>query len=230
MYLFDGERQLKIKYNPKVSSFKEVLLESKTETIGNKHPFIFRNGNVEYKEFPISGLISTLMDDNYLFFKDRKKDKNMLERNYNYIYKEIKVSDVKSYYFGDYWEQIEYTNPNWTTENYKDKWFTIKSAYSSFIEKYDGFNFNYKYRWINNKEEISNNQLSNEKIYYYPEILKKLYIYYDEKYINVDEKAPFSKTQIYYLISYGEVKDREEIKNNEFISYSFTNNYSMEAI
>ena len=230
MYLFDGERQLKIKYNPKVSSFKEVLLESKTETIGNKHPFIFRNGNVEYKEFPISGLISTLMDDNYLFFKDRKKDKNMLERNYNYIYKEIKVSDVKSYYFGDYWEQIEYTNPNWTTENYKDKWFTIKSAYSSFIEKYDGFNFNYKYRWINNKEEISNNQLSNEKIYYYPEVLKKLYIYYDEKYIHVDEKAPFSKTQKYYLISYGEVKDREKIKNNKSISYSFTNNYSMEAI
>ena len=54
----DGKRQLKIKYNPKVASFKEVLLEQKINTIGSKYPFIFRNGNVGYKEFTISGLIS----------------------------------------------------------------------------------------------------------------------------------------------------------------------------
>lgn len=66
-FLYDGERQLKIKYNPKVSSFKTTLLESKVDTIGSKHPFIFRNGNVGYKEFPISGLISYLSDENDLF-------------------------------------------------------------------------------------------------------------------------------------------------------------------
>jgi hypothetical protein len=57
-FLFDGKRQLKIKYNPKISSFKKDLLETKTDTIGGKHPFIFRNGRVYYSEFPISGLIS----------------------------------------------------------------------------------------------------------------------------------------------------------------------------
>jgi hypothetical protein len=57
-YLFDGERQLKIMFNPKVTSFKIDRQEAKIETIGSKFPFIFRNGNVEYKEFPISGLIS----------------------------------------------------------------------------------------------------------------------------------------------------------------------------
>jgi hypothetical protein len=57
-FLFDGKRQLKIRYNPKISSFKTDHLESKIDTIGSKYPFIFRNGNVEYKEFPISGLIS----------------------------------------------------------------------------------------------------------------------------------------------------------------------------
>lgn len=57
-FLFDGERQLKIRYNPKVSSFKNDILESKTDTIGSKYPFIFRNGHVNYKEFPLSGLIS----------------------------------------------------------------------------------------------------------------------------------------------------------------------------
>jgi hypothetical protein len=50
-FLWDGERQLKIRFNPKVSSFKSTVLETKTDTIGGKYPFIFRNGNVEYKEF-----------------------------------------------------------------------------------------------------------------------------------------------------------------------------------
>lgn len=69
-FLFDGERQLKIKYNPKISSFKTNYLESKVDTIGSKHPFIFRNGNVEYKEFPISGLISYQSDEENLFMSD----------------------------------------------------------------------------------------------------------------------------------------------------------------
>ncbi len=34
-FLYDGERQLKIKYNPKVASFKNIVLETKTNTIGS---------------------------------------------------------------------------------------------------------------------------------------------------------------------------------------------------
>ena len=67
-YLSDGERQLCIRYNPKVASFKSTLLESKMDTLGGKYPFIFRNGRVEYKEFSISGLISALMDPTQQFF------------------------------------------------------------------------------------------------------------------------------------------------------------------
>lgn len=66
-FLYDGERQLKIKYNPKVTSFKVDILENKVDTIGSKHPFINRNGNAYYKEFPISGLISYYMDSDELF-------------------------------------------------------------------------------------------------------------------------------------------------------------------
>jgi hypothetical protein len=69
MFLFDGERSLKIRFNPKVSSFKTNLLEKKVETIGSKYPFIFRNGAVGYKEFPVEGLISYHMDENKKFFK-----------------------------------------------------------------------------------------------------------------------------------------------------------------
>ena len=70
MFLSDGERQLKIRFNPKVTSFKTNILENKTNTIGGQHPFFFRNGVVHYKEFPISGLISLLGDENELFLQN----------------------------------------------------------------------------------------------------------------------------------------------------------------
>ena len=69
-FLYDGKRQLKIKYNPKVSSFKQTLQEAKTVTLGQQYPFILRNGKVNYKEFPISGLISYHMDEEHLFIQD----------------------------------------------------------------------------------------------------------------------------------------------------------------
>lgn len=71
-FLYDGERQLKIKYNPKVSTFKNDILETKIDTIGGQHPFIFRNGRVLYKEFPISGLISYFMDEENLFMSEEE--------------------------------------------------------------------------------------------------------------------------------------------------------------
>lgn len=74
-FLFDGERQLKIRFNPSVSTFKSTILESKMDTIGNKYPFIFRNGIVNYKEFSISGLLSLLGDENLEFFKELKDTK-----------------------------------------------------------------------------------------------------------------------------------------------------------
>lgn len=67
LFLYDGERQLKIKFNPKVATFKPNVIETKTNTLGSKHPFISRNGKVNYKEFSISGLISHQMDDMELF-------------------------------------------------------------------------------------------------------------------------------------------------------------------
>lgn len=67
MFLCDGDRQLRVRFNPKVTSFKTVLTENKKTTLGSKYPFFFRNGITEYKEFPVSGLISYLEDENQLF-------------------------------------------------------------------------------------------------------------------------------------------------------------------
>ena len=80
-FLYDGKRQLKIKYNPKVSTFKKDLLETKVDTIGGKHPFIFRNGRVYYSEFPISGLISYQMDEENLFLSE--EDYTLTEKTTN---------------------------------------------------------------------------------------------------------------------------------------------------
>jgi len=76
MYLYDGERQLKIRFNPKISSFKTVLQENKKTTLGAQYPYFFRSGNINYKEFPISGLISYIMDENQ-YFLSKTDDLNM---------------------------------------------------------------------------------------------------------------------------------------------------------
>lgn len=90
MFLFDGEKQLKIRFNPKVSSFKNYILETKVDTIGSKYPFFFRNGSVKYKEFPINGLISCLMDEEQLFMENESVSTNLIDSNI-YQEKEFKL-------------------------------------------------------------------------------------------------------------------------------------------
>lgn len=91
-YLYDGERQLKIRFNPKVSSFKSVVQDNKKTTLGSQFPFFFRSGNIEYKEFPISGLISYLIDENEFFMT--KEEINMGE----FFEKTTNLTDENIYY------------------------------------------------------------------------------------------------------------------------------------
>lgn len=67
VFLCDEDRQLRLAFNPKVSSMKDNILESKQDTIGGKYPYIFRNDQVNYKNFSLSGLISYLQDPNNEF-------------------------------------------------------------------------------------------------------------------------------------------------------------------
>ena len=67
MYLTVADKQLKIQFNPQVSSFKQVVNEGKIETIGSPYPYIRRNAAINYAQFPISGLISCQMDENENF-------------------------------------------------------------------------------------------------------------------------------------------------------------------
>ena len=74
MFLYDGERQLKVRFNPHIKSFKSVRSEQKIETIGSKFPYIFRNGVVNYKEFPIEGLITYQEDEALLFLSEEEAE------------------------------------------------------------------------------------------------------------------------------------------------------------
>ena len=71
-FLYDGTRQFKIKFDPKITNFKNNILENKIDTIGNKYPFILRNGNINYKSFDIQGLISLHTDYDGLFISPNK--------------------------------------------------------------------------------------------------------------------------------------------------------------
>ena len=63
IFLNADNSQICIRYNPQISSFQHTIAENKIDTIGSKYPFIKRNGNMDYKQFPISGMITYFMDN-----------------------------------------------------------------------------------------------------------------------------------------------------------------------
>ena len=69
----DGQ-QLKLQFNNVISSFKHQIYDTKQDTIGSKFPFISRNGIVDYRTFPITGLVSFNMDENNTFLHNGKED------------------------------------------------------------------------------------------------------------------------------------------------------------
>lgn len=94
-YLFDGKRQLNIGYNGNISSLKNNVLESKIDTIGSTYPFLFRNGMVQYKEFPLSSLLS-LVTDNQKYFSTAVKHTTKVKGMHNTSSVEVEVDITKA--------------------------------------------------------------------------------------------------------------------------------------
>jgi hypothetical protein len=98
IFLNNKSMQLKIEYNPVISSYKPTVSESRTETLGSQYPYIKRNGALNYKTFPISGLITSFCDEEGLFinkdiiYGDYKDDyanyntQNNINEYYDVIY------------------------------------------------------------------------------------------------------------------------------------------------
>jgi hypothetical protein len=86
-----------------MNSFKTDVLESRVDTIGNKYPFIFRNGNVAYKEFPIGGLISYLSDEEGLFleldFDDSHRERTRAKQKGEWRSLKVPTNNLEEYNF-----------------------------------------------------------------------------------------------------------------------------------
>lgn len=67
-FLVSGDKQLKLKFDNKMSSFKHSIISSKLDTIGSKYATVNYNGYANYAEFPITGLVSLHMDEENTFF------------------------------------------------------------------------------------------------------------------------------------------------------------------
>lgn len=98
MYLTGGDGQLNIRFDPSVSSFKRTVSESRTDTIGSKYPYIKRNGYVEYRQFPIGGTITHLMDPSHLITSREEVFRDSLD-NYTKFNKSknIRIDDFNDW-------------------------------------------------------------------------------------------------------------------------------------
>lgn len=73
------ETQVSIRYNFKISSFRPVINRTKIDTLGGRYPKFVENGSINYKQFSISGLISSQEDYNSKFMTKREH----FDNNYN---------------------------------------------------------------------------------------------------------------------------------------------------
>ena len=88
--LEENNIQLKLKYDFNISSANVTISEAKTDTIGSKYPFVRRNGNMYYRTFQCSGLITSYMDadENLFTSKQQIYPSNAIDR-YNNVRDQI---------------------------------------------------------------------------------------------------------------------------------------------
>lgn len=77
-----GDKQLAIRYNGQLSSYKPVVSRSKFDTLGSKHPKFAENAQLNYKQYSLSGLISAEGDFNRSFISEYSDKYREDMRNY----------------------------------------------------------------------------------------------------------------------------------------------------
>lgn len=94
-----ADKQVAIRYNYKISSFKPVVNRVKVDTIGSKYPRFLQNAEMNYKQFSITGLLSAQADYDEKFLD---KSETLNEYNNYTIYNDNnRVTD----YYDYYWER-----------------------------------------------------------------------------------------------------------------------------
>lgn len=99
----DG-RQMDLQFNYKISSIKPVVNRTKVDTLGGRYPRFVENAVMHYKQFSISGLISTQEDESSLFLDKEQYFGNRYEDYQAWENENFRDSFVAENY-NDFWER-----------------------------------------------------------------------------------------------------------------------------
>ena len=99
IFLTRQNKQLRIEFDPQISSFGYQTSEAKTDTIGSQFPFIRRNGKLKYREFPISGQVTHLSNIyNFLVDGEQKREDSCGTIEKDYFQQKTLLTDKETYY------------------------------------------------------------------------------------------------------------------------------------
>ena len=115
-FLFYQGKQLRIRYNPQINSYKNTVLATKQDTLGGKYPVILQNGASRYAEFPLGGLISLHSEyDGFSYFFN--KDLNSSDNDENKYARELYEKTNKPFIKSTEKQNKENFNLNLTSNN-----------------------------------------------------------------------------------------------------------------
>ncbi len=98
IFLTRADLQFKVRFDPDISNFKYTYSEAKIDTLGSQYPYFYRNGNIKYRQFSISGLITAWCDDQGVFinkeniYKESKEDYDLYNQKEN-------ISEYRDYIY-----------------------------------------------------------------------------------------------------------------------------------
>ena len=72
VFLNSQGKQLKLRYDSRLTSYKRVTMENKTEPLGSTYPFVRKNSATNYKQFSLNGLITFHTDESEIFITEKE--------------------------------------------------------------------------------------------------------------------------------------------------------------
>lgn len=109
-----GKQQFKIQYNYSISSFKPVVNRAKVDTLGGRFPKFAENAILNYKQFSISGMISSEADAHQKFLNKQDYFDDNYQR-YQVYKSDVGVKDLIRNDYDDYLTESEVLTSYLTT-------------------------------------------------------------------------------------------------------------------
>lgn len=97
MLLERQNRQIAIRYNGQITSWKPVVNRQKVDTLGGRYPKFVENAQMNYKQFAIQGLISAEEDFNRKFLNEFEGEWVYNDKKEEYEYKYYYQDDIQRY-------------------------------------------------------------------------------------------------------------------------------------